>query len=147
VALAACGGSSSRSADLVRDIQGYGNGLRWRDFPASALRVAPAQRSEFLETREQLDSDLRVADWEMKRLEYDSTRYRAQVEVEYTWLLDSRGIVHTTVTRQWWSRHGDRWIIDREVRVRGDSMPGVAEPARRRPRGPSSGTDRRQPAE
>lgn len=127
----------------MREVQGYGNGLRWRDFPASAMRVAPAQRQEFLETREQLDSDLRVADWEMRRLEYDSSRYRAQVEIEYTWMLDSRGIVHTTVARQWWSRHGDRWIIDREVRVRGAPMPGVAEPARRRTNGTPSRTEGR----
>jgi len=128
----ACGGTSSQSADLVRDIQGYGNGLRWRDFPAAALRVAPARREIFLEQREQLDSDLRVADWDMKRLEYDATRYRAQVQMEYTWLLDSRGIVHTTTVRQWWSRHGDRWLLDREVRVRGVPMPGIPEPAKRR---------------
>jgi hypothetical protein len=127
-ALAGCGGSSSRSADLVRDVRAYGNGLRWRDFPSAATHVAPARRSDFLEQRETLDEDLRIADWEMTRLEYDPTRYRAQVHVEYTWLLDSRGIVHTTVTRQWWSRHGDRWLLDREVRVRGEPMPGLAEP-------------------
>jgi hypothetical protein len=134
LALAACGGSSSRSADLLRDVRGYGNGLRWRDFPAAALRVAPARRDAFLEQREQLDEDLRIADWELTRLSYDDSGHRAQVHVEYTWLLDSRGVVHTTVTRQWWTRHGDRWLIDREVRVRGEPMPGLAEPARRSPR-------------
>ncbi len=115
----------------MRDVRAYGNGLRWRDFPAAAMHVAPARRSVFLEQRETLDEDLRIADWEMTRLEYDDTRYRAEVQIEYTWLLDSRGIVHATVTRQWWSRHGDRWLLDREVHVRGEPMPGLAERKRR----------------
>jgi len=132
IAIAACGGGSSeRSADLVRDVRGFSNGLRWRDFPTAALRVSPARRSAFLDQREQLDDDLRIADWEMTRLEYDDRRHRAEVHVEYTWMLDSSGIVHKTVTRQSWSRHGDRWLIEREVRLRGDEMPGVAEPGRR----------------
>lgn len=113
-------------------MRGYGNGLRWRDFPAAALRVSPARRTAFLEQREKLDDDLRIADWEMTRLEYDDTRNRAMVQVEYTWLLDSHGIVHKTISRQWWSRHGDRWLIRREVRVRGEPMPGLAEPRPRR---------------
>lgn len=126
---AGCGGAgSSRSADLVRDVRGYGEGLRWRDFPTAALRVMPARREQFLDQREKLDEDLRVVDWEMTRLEYESSNNRARVQIEYRWLLDSRGIVHTTVTRQSWSRHGDRWMLRREVRVRGEPMPGVPEP-------------------
>jgi hypothetical protein len=122
------GGASSSSAELVKDVRGYNNGLRWRDFPASALRVVPSLRAAFLDHRERLDDDLRIADWEMTRLEYADRNQRAIVHVEYTWMLDSRGIVHTTVTRQWWSRHGDRWLIHREERLRGEPMPGVAEP-------------------
>ncbi len=127
----ACGGSSSRSADLQRDVRTYGDGLRWRNFPSAAMHVAPPKRPDFLEQRETLDDDLRIADWEMTRLEYDDTRYRAEVQIEYTWLLDSRGIVHKTVSRQWWSRHGDVWLLDREVRVRGEPMPGLAERKKR----------------
>jgi hypothetical protein len=128
VAACACGGGSkSSSAELVKDVRGYSNGLRWRDFPSAALRVAPRRRADFLDQREQLDADLRIADWEMIRLEYDDSNDRAEVSVEYTWLLDSRGIVHTTVTRQWWGRHGDRWLLEREVRVRGEPMPGVPD--------------------
>ncbi len=136
--LAGCGGASPRSADLASDVRGYGNGLRWRDFAAAALRVAPARRADFIDEREQLDSDLRIVDWEMTRLAYDDDGNRGEVRLEYKWLLDSRGIVHTTVTEQSWSRHGDRWLIDREVRLRGDQMPGVDEPADRR-RGQDAG--------
>lgn len=126
LALGGCAGAG-RSADLVKDVRGYSDGVRWRDFERAALRIQPARRSEFMDQREDLDDDLRVADWDMKRLKYDKTKNRAVVEIKWTWLLDSRGIVHTTVTRQNWSLHGKRWLLDREIRVRGEPMPGVAE--------------------
>ena len=128
----ACGAASPKNADLVADVRGYSDGMRWRDFNASALRLKPAERTDFMDRREQLDEDLRIADWELKRLTYSDDRNRAEVHIEWTWLLDSRGIVHTTVTRQAWSRHGKNWILDREVRLRGEPMPGVAEPKRAR---------------
>ena len=129
---AGCSAANPKNADLVGDIRGYSDGVRWQDFNAAALRVTPARREAFLETREQLAEDLRIADWEMRRMTYDDGRNRAEVHVEWTWLLDSRGIVHTTVTRQRWTRRGKRWILEHEERLRGDPMPGVAEPKKRR---------------
>ncbi len=134
LAAAGCGAANPKNADLVADVRGYGEGLRWRDFNAAALRVTPAERTNFMDQREQLADDLRVADWEMRRMTYSEDRNRAEVHIEWTWLLDSRGIVHTTVTRQAWTRHGKNWILDREVRLRGEPMPGVAEPKRPRRR-------------
>jgi hypothetical protein len=133
--LAGCGGGSSSSAELVKEVRGYQNGLRWRDFAAAALRVRPSRRSAFLDAHEQLDRDLRVVDWEMTRLEYEDDRQKAVVHVEYTWLLDSRGIVHTTVSRQFWARHGDHWLLEREERLRGEPMPGIPEPGEGEPDG------------
>ena len=136
--LAGCGGGSSQRADLIADLRGYGDGLRWNDFNASALRVPPAKREAFMDDHEQLEDDLRVADWELRRLQYDSTRNHAEVHIEWTWLLDSRGIVHKTVSRQMWSRYGKQWIMVGEVRLRGDRMPGMAEPKKRRRKTPES---------
>jgi hypothetical protein len=127
-AAAGCSAANPKNADLVADIRGFGEGVRWRDFNAAALRITPAQREGFMESREQLGEDLRVADWEMRRLTYDESRNRAEVHIEWTWLLDSRGIVHKTVTRQAWTRHGKHWILQREERMRGEPMPGVREP-------------------
>ena len=134
VLAAACSGASPKNADLVADIRGYSEGVRWRDFNAAALRIKPVHRPLFMDSREQLADDLRVGDWELRRMTYDKSRNRAEVHIEWTWHLDSRGIVHTTVTRQLWSRHGKQWILDREVRLRGEPMPGVAEPKTPRPR-------------
>lgn len=133
---AGCSGANPKNADLVADIRGYSDGMRWGDFNAAALRVKPLQRTAFMDQREQLAEDLRIADWEMRRMTYSENRNRAEVHIEWTWLLDSRGIVHTTVTRQAWSRHGKNWILDREERLRGEPMPGVAEPKAPRRKGP-----------
>jgi len=130
--LAACSAGTPKNADLVRDVRGYSDGVRWRDFNAAAQRLEPAHRDAFLDTHEQLEEDLRIADWEMRRLTYSADRNRAEVHIEWTWMLDSRGIVHTTVTRQSWSRRGKQWILEREERLRGEPMPGVPEPERRR---------------
>ena len=135
LAAAGCAASDAKRADLVADIRGYGDGMRWRDFNAAALRVIPDHRPAFMDHCEQLAEDLRIADWEMRRMTYSDDRNRAEVHIEWTWLLDSRGIVHTTVTRQKWSRHGKNWILHREERLRGEPMPGVAEPKAPRLRG------------
>ena len=133
--IAGCSAANPKNADLVADVRGYGDGLRWRDFNAAALRIKPAHRTAFMDGHEQLADDLRVADWEMKRMTYSDDRNRAEVHIEWTWLLDSRGIVHTTVSRQAWSRHGKHWILDREERLRGEPMPGMAEVTKRPRRG------------
>lgn len=134
LAAAGCAASDAKRADLVADIRGYGDGMRWRDFNAAALRIVPDHRPAFMDHCEQLADDLKIADWEMRRLTYSEDRNRAEVHIEWTWLLDSRGIVHTTVSRQNWSRHGKQWILHREERLRGEPMPGVAEPKRNRRR-------------
>lgn len=134
LAVAACSGAQPHNADLVADIRGYSDGIRWRDFNAAALRIVPTKRVDFMDSHEELEDDMRVSDWEMRRMTYDKSRNRAEVHMEWTWFLDSRGIVHTTVTRQLWTRRGKRWIIEREHRLRGEPMPGVAEPKKPRKR-------------
>ena len=129
--LLGCSGAGSRRADLVGDLRNYGEGVRWNDFAKASLVVHPKARADFMDTREQVADDLKISDWEMKRLTYSDNRNKADVQVEWYWHLDSRGIMHTTVTTQKWTRHGKRWIIDEERRLRGEPMPGVAEPQKK----------------
>jgi hypothetical protein len=129
LALAACGGAQ-RTTDLMSDVREYNEGIRWQKFADSAMRLLPAERDDFLDEHERLADDLRVADYEVTRVGLEHGGELARVQVEWTWLLDSRGIVHTTVTRQSWKRYGKRWILTAEERLRGDPMPGVAEPRR-----------------
>ncbi|RMH39998.1 MAG: hypothetical protein D6689_15105 [Deltaproteobacteria bacterium] len=128
VALAACGASGAQRDPLIYHLRNYNEGVRWGQFDKAALNVPVLEREDFLDEREQLAEDLRIDDVEIKRIRYRNQRTWARVDVEFTWHLDSRGIVHKTVTRQVWRREGNQWLIADEHRVRGEPMPGVAEP-------------------
>jgi hypothetical protein len=133
----ACGAASRHNGnDLVDQVRRYNEGLKWRRYPAAAVHIAPAERNAFLDERADLDDDLRIDLWELKRVGYTPGADRAQVRVEYTWHLDSRGIVHKTTSRQRWERHGDHWLVVDERRVRGEEMPGLPEPVPEEDAGP-----------
>ena len=127
---AGCGGPQSRSGELLTDVRGYAGGIRWQKYPQAAVRVPPPERSAFLSERAELEDDLRIADFEIAEVGYlGRGQDRARVVVKWTWHLDSRGIVNKTTTEQAWRRHGKRWLLVEERHLRGEPMPGVAEPA------------------
>ena len=127
VAAAACG-APQRPAELREDVREYGDGLRWANLPAAAAHSPTRERAEFIAEREELVDDLRIGDWEVERVDWKTPDRAAAVRVTWTWHLDSRGLVHKTVTEQQWERHGKRWFLIAEERRRGEPMPGVAEP-------------------
>lgn len=130
-AFIACGGSSKHSADLLYDVRAYNEGVRWEKLPQAAVRIHPSEREAFLDEREQLQEELRIDDFEITRLKMagkdDET---ANVQIKWTWHMDSLGIVHTTTSKQEWRRFGDRWIMLGEAHVWGVLMPGVPEEAK-----------------
>lgn len=124
--LAACGGTSKRSSELLYDVRGYNAGVRWNKLPQAASRIHPDEREAFFDEREELEDELRIDEFEIKRLKMEGKdKQRANVRIQWTWHLDSQGIVHTTTTGQDWKRFGKNWIMLDERYVRGDEMPGV----------------------
>jgi hypothetical protein len=115
---------------LLDELRGYHEGLRWAQHGSAAVRIPPLEREDFLAERAEL-SDLRIDEYEILRVTFADQRRRARADVSFTWHLDSRGIVHTTVTRQDWERVGKAWWLTGEVRLHGEPMPGVAEPDER----------------
>jgi hypothetical protein len=126
--VAGCGGGPSATETLMSAVRSYNDGVRWQRLPVAAASIPPAEREAFLDEREELADDLRINDYEVMRLELDDAGVRAKVRVEYTWYLDSVGQVHKTVSSQSWERHGKAWLLAEERRVRGEPMPGLAEP-------------------
>jgi hypothetical protein len=126
-ALPACGSTLKRRSDFLEDLRAYNNGVRWQNPAEAAQHIPKQERDEFLAERAELD-DLRVGDYEVVRIRWEEGRESAEVQVKYTWHLDSRGLVHTTTTRQRWKLYGKTWMMVEERRVRGEPMPGVAEP-------------------
>lgn len=129
LALAACGARPKRATALLDDVRGYHDGIRWEKFAQAAVRLPPPERDAFIEEREALAEDLRIADVELLRVHFvGNGKMRAKVLVRYTWLLDSRGIVHKTWAHEVWARRGKRWMIEKNQRSRGEPMPGLEEP-------------------
>lgn len=125
--LAGCGPAPTRGEALLESVTTYNDGVRWDRLAIAASRVPPAQREDFVDERDQLADDLRITDWEVKRVRQEGAA-RARVHVKYTWYLDDEGIVHETHADQRWERRGKVWLILEEHRLRGEPMPGLAEP-------------------
>lgn len=121
----ACGGAAQRDL-LMESVHTYNDGVRWERFTAAAAVVPPAERDDFLDEREALADDLRITEVEIVRVA--NRGQRADIQVKMSWYLDSRGTVNETWVRQRWERQGAAWRVVEERRVRGDAMPGVAEP-------------------
>jgi hypothetical protein len=116
------------SRELLYDVRAYNEGVRWVKLPQAAARIPPAEREAFLDEREQLEDDLRIDDFEITRLKMSGeTNELADVQIKWTWHMDSKGIVRTTTSRQKWRRYGKRWLMLHEAHVRGDIMPGIPE--------------------
>ena len=128
ILVGACAGRQ-RAPEFMDEVRGYGEGLRWRRPVEAAMRVPTREREDFLSEREELDDDLRIADWEVERVDWLAPGQRAKVRVTYTWMLDSRGLVFTTVADQRWELRGKAWLMVAEERRRGEPMPGLAEPS------------------
>ena len=127
-----CGGGQKAQTQVMHSVRGYNDAMRWQRLPTAAGFIAPAEREAFLDEHEELAEELRIDYYEIARMK-PSGGNRAEVQVKYTWHLDNVGVVNDTTTLQHWERHGKRWVLAEEHRVRGDEMPGVAEPPETKP--------------
>src|SRR5687767_3169217 len=125
LALVGCGGQQKPADDLLFDVRGYQEGLRWRRYEDSAARIKPSAREDFLDRRDELDEELRVDDYEIMRVKLTDQGKGATVQVKITWHMDGVGVVKDTVVEQSWERHKVGWILVAEKHKRGDEMPGV----------------------
>jgi len=122
----ACGGQL-KGDNFMYSVRGFNEDLRWQRFPGAASKIPPRQRVSFLDEREALEDDLRIDDWEIKRVRWGKDRVRAAVHIKYTWHSDRRGLVRSTTAVQHWEQHGKRWFMAEERRLRGDDMPGLLD--------------------
>ena len=122
-----CMRSQKTTVPLVESVRGYADGLRWRNHPAAATYIPSRERADFLEHWEQLEDEFLVTDYQLARVKPHGDK-RATVRVKYTWHFDARGVVNSTMVVQKWERRGKRWFLVEERRLRGEPMPGVAEP-------------------
>jgi hypothetical protein len=126
VGVGACAGSPRSNETLLDSVRTYHEGIRWSRIPVAASRVPAEERADFITAWDKLSDDLRITDYELVQVaQGDQT---SKVEVKYTWYLDSQGVVHETRAAEEWERHGKVWLRVSERRLRGEQMPGLAEP-------------------
>jgi len=125
--IAGCGGQTKRHSEFMDTIRQYNDGIRWNDAPLAASLIPLAEREDFLEERADFEDDLRVGDYEIQRVRWGAGRKRAEIDVRFTWHLDSKGIVNKSMTKQLWRRFGKSWLMVEESMIRGEPMPGVPE--------------------
>ena len=124
---AGCGAAPKRGEELMDSVLTYNDGVRWGRFAAAASRVPPAERPDFVDERDELADDLHISEWDVVKVE-QVTEDQARVQIKYSWFLDSVGTVQHTQALQRWQRSGKAWLMVDERRVRGEEMPGLAEP-------------------
>ncbi len=125
LATSACAGQITKGDEFMVTVRSYNEDLRWQRLPGAASKIPPAQRVAFLDEREALEEDLRIDDWEVKRVRWSKDKVKAAVHVRFTWHSDRRGIVRNTTALQRWERHGKRWFMAEEHHLRGHDMPGL----------------------
>jgi len=127
VALAACGGIGKQENTLGDSVREYNEGVRWSRFANAAVHIPPAQRAQFVDEWDDRAKDLKITDYDVIKVDQKGSR-TAQVQVKMEWYKDSEGKVKETHAVQTWERHGKVWFLVDESRLRGDEMPGLAEP-------------------
>ena len=122
--VAACSQSGAKKTeDLVADVKDFQEGLRWRDYDQAANHLQAEQRTRFLDAHDDLDSDLRIDDYEVMRVHLTDQRTAATVRVKYTWHRDSVGTVHETIVDQRWELQGKVWRITGSEHKQGEELP------------------------
>ena len=105
------------------DVRAFQEGLRWRKYDMAADYVPARERERFLDAHDDVDTDLRIDDYEVMRVKLEDSQSKAQVRVKYTWHLDSVGSVHDTVVEESWEKQGKIWRIVGSEHRRGEEMP------------------------
>jgi hypothetical protein len=146
VMLAGCGAAPKRGENLMESVMTYNDGIRWDRLAVAASRVPPAEREDFVDEKDQLGEDLKITDWEVKRVKAEGDK-KARVHVEYTWYKDGEGIVRETHAIQRWEQRGSAWLIVGERRLRGAEMPGLEEPEEEEEEDAEDGSESEESAE
>jgi len=122
-----CGAALHDQPDLSEAVRIFNDGVRWERFTAAAGALPPRDRAQFVDDMDQRSGEVKITEYEVIRVDPRGER-EARVQIKLSWYKASEGTVHETHAVQTWERQGRAWWMVDEARLRGASMPGLAEP-------------------
>lgn len=107
----------------------YNRGIRWGDIDRAAEHLPAESQQAFLDQYEMVKEDLVIVDYEMTRLDYDTTTGVATSRARIDWHMDRVLVVKTTEIDQTWQFYDGRFVLVDERRSGGDPLAIFAEAA------------------
>src|SRR5688572_5995578 len=103
-------------SDVARD---FNIATRFGRMDVAAEHTSEAHRSEFLASRAEWGSNVRVLDVELARLDVPDSE-KAEVIIDVSWVRMDENLLRSTRLRQNWENPGGGWLLSGEQRLSGD---------------------------
>lgn len=103
-------------SDVARD---FNIATRFGRMDVAAEHTSEAHRSEFLASRAEWGSNVRVLDVELARLDVPDSE-KAEVIIDVSWVRMDENLLRSTRLRQNWENPGGGWQLSGEQRLSGD---------------------------
>ena len=126
--MAGCVQPPKAGETLAESMRTYNQAIRWQRFEAAAARLPPAQRIAFVDGWDERAKDVKITDFEVVQVTGKGTK-KARVQIKWSWYRDSEGMMRETQAVESWVRTGKVWWMTESWKLRGDTMPGLADEA------------------
>ena len=130
LAMTGCFAEGYSMKDRVTEAaRSYNEGVQWGKIDQSAKYLPVDERKPFVERMAALEDELEISNAEMVSLDLDKKHDKATWRMSYEWSLKRHGLVEKTTTEQIWREKQSKWVMTREVRLRGSPLPLFKERA------------------
>jgi hypothetical protein len=130
IPLAGCFAEGYSMKDRVTEAaRRYNEGVLWNKVDQAVGYLQKDDQKPFVERMAALEDELELSNAEMVQLTVDKKKDQATARMSYEWSLKRRGLVEKTTTEQLWVEKEGKWIMKREVRLRGSPLPLFKERA------------------
>ena len=122
VLLVSCAGSYNSTETLRDEVNHFNDAVRWGQYYRAARWIQQDSRAEWLSTKSDWGTELRVAEYEVVDTEIADDGRSAQVRVVISWYRMSELEVQTSVLSQRWERDGREWTLASEETIEGTPL-------------------------
>ncbi len=111
--------SGPSPSDLRGQVDRFHHDLRWKYNNTVVKRVNPEFAEDFLDVLEDLNKDLKITDWDVRRVKIVEEKNEktgekkrvARLKVHLTYYLMPSTVLHDENVKQVWEEQGGRWFL------------------------------------